>query len=734
MQVRSRNGKLFCALAVVLGSVSMVGLEPVGALPTTPPTCTAGVPTVVGSGSRSATIVRTPCSGSPAGVSYRVRAYPAGSSSATVVVDLPNGQAQREIPGVPNSPDAPDNRELASLTPGTAYRFTTSADNWAGSGPESGLSTAAVPPFASVSTFAARQYPDFTGAAPTSGQTSSWTSQITAGTLAPIAAIESLMDATYWAYQPPITRLYWSYYQRIPDYTGLNYWTNKRRTGNTLIWVSNSFEASTEFQNKYGSLTDAQFVDRVYLNVLDRAADPSGRAYWINKLATGTSRGQMMLNFSESSEAINKRANLVQVVSVVSGTLLRVPTLTEVSDWDGDTRADVLQDVLGSPAYAARSGVVTTAPTPAAPNYNDLFTRFDQPYGWMSGDGAGSLRLPDGRDLWVFGDGAPGYLSATPTEADGTRPKPIRVLNAGRINQMGYVRNLAVVTRDGTADFETLLGSGTTPGSPQSWIPPRTSGQISWPAGRVVEPVSGGSMVRMFVSDVGPNSVGRRILSLTTPGLAQTTYTDPVPAPTYSDGGSPAPISFGNTVLVDGGYEYIYGGWTKPGGIFEFKTFVARVPVGSITDFSAWRYYSTGGTWEATADTITPVADDATNSIVKTPSGKYLMVVLRWWSSDAGVAKRIQAFSAASPAGPWLATTQSSTPRAWTYDIPEDASLGLEGTYRTYLPQFHPDIHDPSDPDRILIGWSNSEPGIAGKPYLTYGYRPRFTWIDIGDL
>ncbi|MEM7273964.1 MAG: DUF4214 domain-containing protein [Actinomycetota bacterium] len=111
-------------------------------------------------------------------------------------------------------------------------------------------------------------------------------------------------------YAAEVRRLYRAYFLREPDADGLAYWTGQRAAGVSLIQVSEAFAGSAEFIATYGATTDGQFVDLVYGNVLERAAEPEGRAYWIGQLAAGTPRGEVMTGFSESDEFILKVAAL----------------------------------------------------------------------------------------------------------------------------------------------------------------------------------------------------------------------------------------------------------------------------------------------------------------------------------------------------------------------------------------------------------------------------------------
>ena len=96
-----------------------------------------------------------------------------------------------------------------------------------------------------------------------------------------------------------IARLYYAVFERAPDLDGFDYWTN---VDLTVTGVAEWFVSSAEFVATYGNLSNTAFVDRVYLNVLGRPADGEGHNYWVGLLDAGTTRGDLMIGFSESLE------------------------------------------------------------------------------------------------------------------------------------------------------------------------------------------------------------------------------------------------------------------------------------------------------------------------------------------------------------------------------------------------------------------------------------------------
>lgn len=98
-------------------------------------------------------------------------------------------------------------------------------------------------------------------------------------------------------------RIYQAAFGRTPDASGLSYWVGVLQGGTSLADIAAGFIGSAEFTARYGSLNDAGFVNALYLNVLGRAADASGSAYWTGALTNRTmTRAQVLASFSEGTE------------------------------------------------------------------------------------------------------------------------------------------------------------------------------------------------------------------------------------------------------------------------------------------------------------------------------------------------------------------------------------------------------------------------------------------------
>ncbi|MBK6999888.1 MAG: DUF4214 domain-containing protein [Rhodoferax sp.] len=99
-------------------------------------------------------------------------------------------------------------------------------------------------------------------------------------------------------------RLYQAAFNRVPDNGGLKYWIGQLDAGMPLQEVAARFIDSNEFRSLYGTNpSNADFLTQLYNNVLHRAPDPGGYAWWLEQLNTGAhTQKSALMGFSESPE------------------------------------------------------------------------------------------------------------------------------------------------------------------------------------------------------------------------------------------------------------------------------------------------------------------------------------------------------------------------------------------------------------------------------------------------
>jgi Ca2+-binding RTX toxin-like protein len=105
-----------------------------------------------------------------------------------------------------------------------------------------------------------------------------------------------------------VARLYDAVFDRLPDAAGEASWSGALKGGASLQTVADGFVGAPEFKATYGALDDSQFVNRLYLNVLGRPADQDGLTSWTSFLASGHSRAEVVVGFSESGEHVSLTA------------------------------------------------------------------------------------------------------------------------------------------------------------------------------------------------------------------------------------------------------------------------------------------------------------------------------------------------------------------------------------------------------------------------------------------
>ncbi|MFP7672178.1 DUF4214 domain-containing protein [Marivita sp. S0852] len=86
-----------------------------------------------------------------------------------------------------------------------------------------------------------------------------------------------------------IIELYIAYFNRAPDAVGLNFWGTAYENGTSLEDMARLFEGQPETQARYPSdLSNSDFVQQVYSNVLGRDADADGLDFWTSTLDRGS--------------------------------------------------------------------------------------------------------------------------------------------------------------------------------------------------------------------------------------------------------------------------------------------------------------------------------------------------------------------------------------------------------------------------------------------------------------
>ena len=105
---------------------------------------------------------------------------------------------------------------------------------------------------------------------------------------------------------------------RVPDLAGVTNWLEDMLTlgdvSEAQLDVVQGFTQSPEWQLRVGNLTNEEYVEFLYQNILGRPSDPSGKQGYLDNLNNGTvTSDSLALTFLLSDEAVNKYQNQTAV-------------------------------------------------------------------------------------------------------------------------------------------------------------------------------------------------------------------------------------------------------------------------------------------------------------------------------------------------------------------------------------------------------------------------------------
>lgn len=165
-----------------------------------------------------------------------------------------------------------------------------------------------------------------------------------------------------------IYRLYQAAFNRKPDAVGLGFWIKARDGGTSLDAIAGSFIGSTEFKTLYGAnISNDQYVTQLYSNVLHRAPDSTGKAFWVKALEGGTTRAHVLAQFSESQEnklavMLDANSNEAKAYRLYQAAFDRTPDSSGLSFWASDMNTNgreltaVAKAFIGSDEFKAKYG------------------------------------------------------------------------------------------------------------------------------------------------------------------------------------------------------------------------------------------------------------------------------------------------------------------------------------------------------------------------------------------
>jgi len=144
-----------------------------------------------------------------------------------------------------------------------------------------------------------------------------------------------------------IDRLYLTFFHRYPDDRGLNYWVGINGGGYQLEYIADLFSVSPEYQKRYADVDFSTFLDRLYIDVLDREPDERGKSYWIDELEAGrVTRGSIVVYFTESGELKRRHRDRTELMIIHRALGLDRPGRDELQTWSSLRQSLDLEDAI----------------------------------------------------------------------------------------------------------------------------------------------------------------------------------------------------------------------------------------------------------------------------------------------------------------------------------------------------------------------------------------------------
>ena len=92
-------------------------------------------------------------------------------------------------------------------------------------------------------------------------------------------------------HQLSVQELYITFLGRAAETSGRDYWVGRLNNGASIADVTKDIIASKEAQDKYTGLVNSQFVELIYSNAFGRSTDKEGLDYWVGRLNSSTRAG-----------------------------------------------------------------------------------------------------------------------------------------------------------------------------------------------------------------------------------------------------------------------------------------------------------------------------------------------------------------------------------------------------------------------------------------------------------
>ncbi|PQP00944.1 hypothetical protein C5614_05150 [Massilia phosphatilytica] len=155
-------------------------------------------------------------------------------------------------------------------------------------------------------------------------------------------------------YYENIQKLYVAYFNRPADTAGLAYWEGvvEAAKGDTTA-VSAAFAADTEYKTAYAGMSNADIVNKVYMNLFGRPAEAAGKDYWAKALDNKTITIDQVVTAIASGAQDTDLVAYNNKVKAATAFTAALDTSAEQSGYSGDAANAVAKTFISSVTTSA---------------------------------------------------------------------------------------------------------------------------------------------------------------------------------------------------------------------------------------------------------------------------------------------------------------------------------------------------------------------------------------------
>lgn len=164
-----------------------------------------------------------------------------------------------------------------------------------------------------------------------------WIGQISSGSKTKPQVLEAFYNASLSKNNlQPVGRLLLTLFGQFPSVNGYRYWAKEVAYGNlTVDQVAEALVGSNAFKQAYGSLSNSEYIQKLYFNALGRLPTPTELDGWLGQLAFGLTRGGLALQIANEPTVSARLSDRLFISTMFVDLARALPSDSAMSYWLG---------------------------------------------------------------------------------------------------------------------------------------------------------------------------------------------------------------------------------------------------------------------------------------------------------------------------------------------------------------------------------------------------------------